>query len=392
MRRRLFWGALGPLLYTYLLFPVLVAVRGVIFPRPYRVGPIRPRVSLIIAARNEAAGIGRKLANIDSLDYPAENLEVIVASDGSEDATEEIVAAHHGRPVRLLRLPREGKAAALNAAVAVAEGEILVFSDANSRYAADAIARLVEPFADDRVGGVAGNQIYERKVGAEGGSEGERSYWGFDRLLKVAESRAGNTISATGAIYGIRRELFRPVPPGVTDDFYTSLSVIAQGRRLVFAADAIAYEPPSPSGGAEFQRKVRIMTRGLRAVVLLRSLLHPGRHGFYALQLFSHKVLRRLMAVPLVLLAVTAPTLWNSGAVYRLATAGQGIFYACAMLGLMPSRRARHRIVELPAFFCLATAASAQASWNVLRGRQIDRWEPARPEQTARAASQERRR
>jgi cellulose synthase/poly-beta-1,6-N-acetylglucosamine synthase-like glycosyltransferase len=378
MRVGLFWGALGLLLYTYLIFPLLLALRGMVVHRPYRSAPIHPRASLIIAARNEADGIGAKLDNIDGLEYPPDHLEVIIASDGSEDETEAIVSAHRGRPIRLVRLPRRGKAAALNAAVAKATGEILIFSDANSRYAPDAIARLVAPFADESIGGVAGNQVYERSARPRAGTQGEHAYWSYDRLLKAAESRAGNTVSATGAIYAIRRHLFRPVPDGVTDDFYTSVGVIAQGGRLVFAPDAIAYEPPAATGRLEFQRKVRIMTRGLRAVAMRRELLDPRRYGFYAIQLLSHKVLRRLMAAPLLILAIAAPSLWRHGALYRLMTVGQAAIYGSALLGMAPWGWARRRFFELPAFFCIATAASALATWNVLRGRQIDRWEPTR--------------
>ncbi|MDQ3344738.1 MAG: glycosyltransferase family 2 protein [Chloroflexota bacterium] len=378
MRAGLFWTALGLVAYTYVGFPLLLALRGALLHRPYRSASIQPLVSLIIAARNEAASIGAKLANINQLDYPMDRLQVIVVSDGSDDGTEEIVDGHPGHRITLLRRPREGKAAALNAAVATANGEILVFSDSNSRYASDAVSRLVMPFADPQVGGVAGNQVYERKARLEGSSEGERAYWGYDRWMKVAESRAGSTVSATGAIYAIRRDLFEPIPDGVTDDFYTSVGVIAKGRRLVFAPDAIAYEPPATSGRFEFERKVRIMTRGLQGVMLRRRLLDPRLHGFYAVQLASHKVLRRLMVFPMIVLALGAVALWRDGRLYRWAAVGQLTFYAAACVGLMPWHWGRRKVFALPAFICLATAASAAASWNMLRGRRIDRWEPSR--------------
>src|SRR5919107_1350345 len=137
-------------------------------------------------------------------------------------------------------------------------------------------------------------------------------------MLKTAESLGGNVISATGAIYAVRRELFAPVPSGVTDDFATSTAVIAQGRRLVFAPAATAFEPVGRSGGLEFERKVRVMTRGLNAVVARRELLDPRRHGFYALQLLSHKVLRRVMALPLAVLAVSAGVLARRSAPFRV--------------------------------------------------------------------------
>jgi cellulose synthase/poly-beta-1,6-N-acetylglucosamine synthase-like glycosyltransferase len=367
--------------YTYVGFPVLVLLRALVRPRPHLSAPVTPYVSVIIAAHNEADSITAKVENVLGLDYPHELLELIVASDGSDDGTDAIAAAYADQGVRLISLPRVGKAAALDAAVAAAVGDILVFSDANSLYAPNAVRALVAPFADPTVGGVAGDQRYipddfpESKRAA-----GERGYWAIDRHLKVAESRAGNAISATGAIYAIRRTLFRGVPPGVTDDFVTSTSVIAQGYRLVFAPNAIAWEPVAASGPLEFARKVRIMTRGLRAVFEQRQLLNPRRHGFYALQVVSHKVLRRLMAVPLLILAITSALLWSRGPIYRIMTILQGIFYGCGAVGVLAERTTlgRWRVFSVPAFFCLVNAASLAAVVNLARGHRIDRWEPQR--------------
>lgn len=378
MRLFLFWSSVGLLLYTYFLFPLLVAVRAVLRPRPHRESDATPPVSVLIAAHNEAAVIGQKLDNLLSLDYPQDCLEVIVASDGSDDGTEDEVRAYADRGVRLLALPRQGKAAALNAAVARATGEILVFSDANSIYAPGALRALVRPFADPAVGGVAGNQVYRPAPDASLAGQGEKQYWGLDRRLKRYESAAGNVISATGAIYAVRRELFTPVAEGVTDDFYTSTGVIAQGRRLVFAPEAIAYEAVAGRSGDEFGRKVRVITRGLRGVWLRRELLDPRRQGFYALQLFSHKVLRRLVAVPLLWLALISPLLWTRSWLYRLATLGQGLFYglAAAGAGLERSGRRLPKLLALPTYFSLVNVAALQATLNVLRGRSIIIWEP----------------
>jgi cellulose synthase/poly-beta-1,6-N-acetylglucosamine synthase-like glycosyltransferase len=376
----LFWLALGLLGYTYLLFPILVLVRGWLWPKPIKSNDITPTLSMIIAAHNEEQSIGAKLDNILSLDYPADRLEVLIASDGSNDQTEPIVRQYAARGIRLLSLPRQGKAAALNAAVARSQGEILVFSDANSMYASDALRRLVRPLADPDVGGVAGDQRY-RKGRTRGVSEdGERSYWRFDRMLKRFESRAGNVISATGAIYAIRQSLRVPLPEGVTDDFVTSTRVIAQGNRLVFAPDAIAYEPVAGSSAAEFGRKVRVITRGFRGVILMRQLLNPARYGFYAIQFWSHKVLRRLMVVPLLVLIVASLLLWRHGALYQVALVVQLGFYSCAALGAMgaSARASRNKLFTIPFYFCLVNAASLVAAVNVLRGHRIDRWDPQR--------------
>jgi cellulose synthase/poly-beta-1,6-N-acetylglucosamine synthase-like glycosyltransferase len=247
-------------------------------------------------------------------------------------------------------------------------------------YAPDAIRALVRPFADPEVGGVAGNQCYLAKKDADQASAGEESYWNFDRKLKQSQSQAGNAISATGAIYAIRRSLFHPVPIGVTDDFVTSTRVIAQGYRLVFAPDAVAYEQIAGSSSAEFGRKVRVITRGLQSVLVMRELLNPFRYGFYAIQLFSHKVLRRLMFLPLLALLLVSPLLWGRGFLYQAATLAQLIFYGCGALGLLfeGTKVGRLKVFTLPFFFCLVNIASLLATLNIVRGHRIDRWEPQR--------------
>src|SRR6266508_4908633 len=377
----LFWAAVAVILFAYLLFPALIFLRGLLLSRPYQTAEITPPISMIIAAHNEADGIGAKLENILSLDYPRAQLEVIVASDGSNDGTNEIVRGYAGQGVTLLALPRQGKAPALDAAVATAHGEILVFSDANSMYGPGALRALTRPFADPEVGGVAGNQRYLAKKIESLSGDGEKSYWSFDRRLKQSQSRSGNAISATGAIYAIRRSLFRGVPVGVTDDFAVSTDVIAQGYRLVFAPDAIAYEPVAGTGGIEFGRKVRVITRGLRGVLVVRrDLLNPFRFGFYAFQLFFHKVMRRLVVIPLVLMLLVGPLLWNHGIVYQLATIAQLIFYGCALLGLLMShtRVGLMNPVMIPFFFCMVNVACLLATINLIRGHRIDFWEPQR--------------
>ena len=254
-----------------------------------RQADIEPEVSLLIAARNEAAAMPSKLANLAALDYPRDRLEIIVASDGSTDATNDLVAddaRRTGSNVRLLALPAGGKAAALNAAAAVARGEVLVFSDANSLFRADAIRKLVRPLADRDVGGVAGNQVYSLD-GIDGEAAGERGYWRLDTLLKEFESRAGNAIGGTGAIYAIRRALFRPIPAGVNDDFYLTAGVIDQRHRLVFARDAAAYERPAGIIETEYARKVRVVSRAMRCVLAMPRLLDVRANRFYAVQLWS---------------------------------------------------------------------------------------------------------
>ena len=382
MSTLLFWGALAAIAYAYVLFPLLVLLRGRLWSRPFAQGDITPHVSIIVAAHNEESSIGGKIQNMLLLDYPADRLEVIVASDGSSDDTENIVRRFGDKGIRLLSLPRRGKAHAMNAAVATSRGDILVFSDANSMYGSGAVRALVRPFADPTVGGVAGDQRYLDDSSAAITADGERAYWDFDRMLKEAQSQAGNVTSATGAIYAIRRSLFSPVPEGVTDDFVTSTNVIAQGCRLVFAPAAVAFEPVARSGGVEFGRKVRVITRGFQSVLVMRTLLNPFRYGFYAIQLFSHKVVRRLVALPLLVLLAGSVVLWNDGPLYGTIAVGQLMLYSCAVLGIALSRTrfGRKKILTLPLFFVAVNVAALMAAFKLLFGQRVVMWDPQRPQ------------
>lgn len=371
----LFWLSIALILYTYVLFPILLVIRGTLQAKEHRQEAITPRVSLIIAAYNEAESIEAKIQNIRELDYPREHFEAIIASDGSDDDTNDLVKPHVDETISLMALPRQGKADTLNEAIAKSTGEILVFSDANSLYAPDAIKQLVKHFADETIGGVAGNQRYVSSKATQD-NVGETSYWSFDRQLKIWESDAGNTISATGAIYAIRRNLFQGVPTGVTDDFVTSVRVIAQGYRLVFEPDAIAYETVAKNQKKEFGRKVRVMTRGLNAVLMMSELLNPFKYGFYALQLFTHKVLRRLLYIPLIVIFFSNIPLLTQGWFYQLAFLGQIGLYGSALIGALMIRMSKPlpKIISLPTYGVMVYVAAIFASWNVLRGNKIVRW------------------
>ena len=371
----LFWSSLAAVLGTYVLFPAATFVRSLAVPRPYLSGDAGLSVTVVIAAHNEEASIARKLDSVLASRYGAA-MDVVVVTDGCTDATVSVVSAYAHRGVRLLELPRVGKHGALNAAVATSRADVLVFTDANGELAGDAVAELVRPFADPEVGGVAGDQRYRDGGADDGVADGERSYWSFDRRLKRAESRGGSVVSATGALYAVRRELFQPVVEGVTDDFYVSTGVVAAGRRLVFAEDAVVYEPAASSAAAEYGRKVRVMTRGLQGVVERRELLDPRRTGYYAVQLAAHKVLRRLMFVPLGVMAVTSVLAARRSPLLRLLAAGQlaGALAGAAGLALGRTPLRCPRALSLPAYFCLVNVAAARAVLNVLTGRRIDRW------------------
>lgn len=376
--RGVFWASVGFVGYAYAGFPLLLAARAACAPRPVRRSPITPRVSLIIAAHNEAEVIATKLTNLAALDYPQGLLEVIVASDGSNDGTVEIASSHPSAPL-VLALPRQGKNATLNAAVTAASGEVLVFSDADAMLEPGALRALVEPLADDEVGGVAGDFRYRRASDGRG----ERGYWNVDRLTKRLQTRAGSVTSATGQLHAIRRELWQPIPSGVADDSFTSVTVAEAHRRLVFEPLAVAVGDVEVAVEAELRRKSRYIARGLRSLWLHRRALNPMTHGWYAVQLASHKLVRRLAAVPIVVLAVVTPALWRSGRTYRAAAVLQAAIHATAGAGwLMKDRNGRlrpfWRIAAVATYFDLVNLAVLRALLELASGRRRDVWTPGR--------------
>ncbi len=385
IRSAAFWLVTAWLGATYVGMPALTILRARIARRPFATADITPLVSVIVAAHDEVEVIGERLDNLLASAYPATAMEIVIVSDGSTDGTDDVVARYADMGVRLVAPGRVGKGAALEAAVAASTGEILVFSDANSQYTPGAIRALVRPFADPAVGGVAGNQAYLADGALDATELGERGYWDFDRLLKRSQSAAGSVTSGTGAIYAIRREHFGPIPEGVTDDMLNTIRVVDDGRRLVFAEDALAYETVAPSADLEFRRKVRIMTRSFHCLILMRRLFDPRRTGWYAIQLFWHKVMLRTAALPLLVLAVASPTLWSRGPIYRLATVGQALCYGLAVAGIALARRpvGRHPAVAVPAYFTMVNIASLRAILNVVRGERIDRWVPSRSPERA---------
>lgn len=358
------------LLWTYLLFPLILLLRARFIPRPMADGGEGlPSLTVIVVAHNEEQVIGAKLRNLRRLDYPADRLELIVVSDGSTDRTDALVERADGH-IRLLRIPWSGKAAAVEAGARDAQGDVLVFTDANSMFRPDALRALARPFADPAIGGVAGDQRYAVRT-SETDSLGERGFWQFDRWLKRAESIAGSVVGATGAIYAIRRSLLKAIPQGVNDDYFLSAGVVAQGYRLVFAPDAISEEPVA-APRHEFGRKVRVMSRGFRTEIALRRLFNPRRYGFFSVQILSHKLLRRAGVIPLAVLLVSSVAAWHQGIVYRVAATAQAAVLALGLVGL--SARVTHPVFKVPAYLVAANAASVWAMFNLLRGRRVDRW------------------
>lgn len=374
-----FWILLALVVYVYAGYPLLLALlRTLGGARPVQAGPGEPPVTLVVSAFNEAEVIAEKIENCLALDYPRERLQVIVVSDASDDGTDDIVKRYAGQGVELLRMAdRGGKTLGLNAAVAKACGEVVVFSDANAMYGRDVIRKMVRNFADPAVGAVVGESTY---VDPEVESErSEGLYWRYETWIKRLESALGSVVGGDGAIYAIRRSLYVPMRADALSDFVNPLQIVQAGHRCVYEPEARSYERAADNFAKEFRRKVRIVNRAWRALFKLKVLLNPLRFGFFSFQLVSHKLLRWLVPVFLAALLAANVAVAGEAPIYRLALAGQLAFYLLALGGYLARRRSSMpAILSIPYYFCLVNVASAVGILDAFRGKTYTTWNTPR--------------
>jgi cellulose synthase/poly-beta-1,6-N-acetylglucosamine synthase-like glycosyltransferase len=323
-----FWASVGLLVWTHVGYPLAAALAARIRRRRVASSAIEPSVSVIVAAHNEADVIERRVRNLLELDYPADRIEVLVASDASTDETDEIVerlAAADPR-VRLVRCPRGGKVAAQNRGVAESSGEVVGFSDANAVWQRDALRKLVRSFADPSVGYVTGKASYE----AADGTNREGAYWRFELWLRAQESRLGSVTAGNGPIYAVRRSDWEDVEPWCGHDLGLPYLMVQRGRRAVYDPEAVSVEKPSKDIEDEYRRKVR-MLRGAWVHVFRGMLRRVG--PVYFVELVSHRLLRYGSGILHVLLLLSNAALLGEGWVYEVAFALQVVWLLLAAAG-----------------------------------------------------------
>ncbi len=332
-----FWASILFIFYIYAGYPVLLAIWSRLVSRPIakRHAVRVPTVSIVIAARNEARRLPARITNLLGLEYPVPP-EIIVVSDGSTDRTDAALAPFGDR-VRLIELGRGGKPLALNAGVAAARGDIIVFADARQRFARNALIELVANFADPAVGAATGELVLdcegESFVGDSKVAEGVGLYWTYEKWLRRQESRVWSTLGATGAIYAMRRLLWRPLPPEtLLDDVLASMRIVLDGKRVVFDEDARAFDHVAQTAGDESRRKTRTLAGNYQILALEPRLLNPLANPVW-LQYVSHKVGRLIVPWCLVLALVSNIPLAFRSWPYRLALMVQLCFYGLALLG-----------------------------------------------------------
>jgi cellulose synthase/poly-beta-1,6-N-acetylglucosamine synthase-like glycosyltransferase len=371
----IFWLLAAVVVYVYAGYPLLLVLLSALGARrPVHKGEIEPGVTLIVSAFNEAAVIAEKIRNSLALDYPREKIEIVVISDASDDGTDEIVGQFAAQGVRLLRMnDRGGKTLGLNAGVRAAQGEIVVFSDANAMYLPDAIRKMARNFADPAVGAVVGESTY---ADAEGGAQQSESlYWKYETGIKRLETQIGSTVGGDGAIYAIRRSLYRDMRADALSDFVNPMQIVMAGYRCIYEPQAQSVEEAAEGFDKEFRRKVRIVNRAWRATWTLPALLNPLRFGWFSLELISHKLLRWLMPLFLVAVLLLNVLLVERAPLYSWLLVLQLVFYALALAGyLTRGRPTQPRLIYVPYYFCLVNIASARGIIEAYRGRTYTTW------------------
>lgn len=376
------WLALGAVLYAYVGYPLVVFVLARLFgrpPQPPAADPGElPMVSLLISALNEERWMGKRIENALAQDYPRDRLQIVVASDGSTDRTGRIVAQlalrHSGRIQLHDFSSRRGKANVLNELIPAVQGQIVVLSDANTMFEPGAVKNLVRWFAQPSVVTVCGQL---RLVDPATGHNVDSLYWRYETFLKEQESRLGALLGANGAVYAIRRTCYVPIPADtIIDDFVIPLLMkLRLGGSIVYDREAVAVEETPPAIGDEFRRRARIGAGGFQSLAHLWPLVLPSS-GWMSLAMLSHKVLRWL--APLALVVVLAGSIWLAWhpLFAALLVLQAGFYGAAAIGGLLPSGQGIiPRCVRLTTLFTSMNAALVVGLWRWLSGLQRGTWE-----------------
>jgi len=367
--RWVFWTAVGLIAYTYVGYMVWLWLWARLRPWPVKRAAQEPLVSVVMVVRNEEQVLEGKLQNLLELDYPPDCCQVVVVSDGSTDRTEAILRkySHELRLHVVLNQFSQGKACGLNDAMAIAQGAVIVFTDARQKIEPRAIRLLVENLADPEVGCVSGELMLGDPDSGEA-RDGMGLYWRIEKEIRELEAASGSVVGATGALYAVKRQLVSDLPKGIIlDDVYLPMQVVREGKRAVFDPRARAWDGADMGAVREFNRKVRTLSGNyqlMQAAPWLLSRKNPIRFRFV-----SHKLLR--LVVPFALAAALAASIFLAGVVYRVALILQLLFYGLSLLALLRLNRGPlARLADASLTFVLLNTAAAVAFANFVTGRK----------------------
>lgn len=378
----LFWVFFALALHPYITYPFVIMILSSLRPRPAQQARQKPLVTVVIPAYNEENDIERRVRNLLEMDWPADRLEVIVVSDGSEDRTNEIVRAlaTSDSRVHLLDIPRGGRCAAINAGAAAASGEIVLLTDASTQFAPDVISKLVAHFGDPRVWVVVGtvNMLPFERTPL---NFTEGLYWRFESRLREMEARAGLAFIGSGACIAVRRDRFPQLEDDASDDLNLVLKVITQGGRAVQVANIGVYDYMDGDVNKQLQSRTRRVVRSLTTISRNAAIMNPLNHPDYAFCVISHKVLRWMSPLWLIGMLVTSASLF-AVPFYRYAFFAQTAFYGLALVGLVAQRLSfsSSPLLAVPLGVVVANVAFLRGLIAFLTGGRLRTHEPVRPQ------------
>lgn len=378
----LFWGAVALVIYVYAGYPACIWALTFLRNRPVRKDGFTPDVTIVIAAYNEEKYIGTTIENKLALDYPKDRLDIIVVSDESSDRTDEVVNRYVAETQGVVRLfrqsPRSGKTSALNMAIRQAKGQIIVFSDANSIYDTGALRALMSNFQDPDVGYVTGKMVYASPDGSIVG-DGCSAFMKYENYMRTLETRLGSVVGVDGGIDAVRKDLYNEMRADQLPDFVLPLSVAKRGYRVVYEPAALLKEEALAEGKDEYRMRVRVTLRAFWALYDMRSLFNPLKFGIYSWQILSHKALRYMAFVPLMVIPfANMILLWKgAGFVYQFTFYGFCLLCGLAFWGRVLARSGGGNALSAFAYyFALVNAASGHAFGKFLRGEKKVIWNP----------------
>ena len=377
----LFWIFLFGAVYSYFLYPLLL----ILMPKRRRVEAISetmppsispPKLSFVITAFNEENGIRAKIENTLTVNYPPELLEIIVASDGSTDSTNDIVLEYAAQGVRLAKVDEQkGKENAQRFAIDQAKGDIIVFSDVSTRIEPQSLHIIANAFLDPEVGAVSSE---DRFITSNGEVAGEGAYVKYEMWLRKLESSVCSLVGLSGSFFAARKEICADWDITVPSDFNTALSCVLNDKAAVTVPNLLGFYPNLADESKEYQRKLRTVIRGIAALFNRIEVANPFRFGFFAVQVISHKVMRWLVPWFLAGLMLTNLILLGQGFIYQLIFIGQLAFYTVATLGWVSQKLRLNSLIKIPFFFTQVNIAIAHATLQYLGGKRVTHWKPSK--------------
>lgn len=375
----LFYLAGFLILNSFFLYPVVIYFKSRKHSSPGSESGFEPKVSILIAAYNEEKVIEERIKNISELNYDLNKIEVFIGSDLSTDRTNEILIEQKKKYNWLniyLSGERKGKAGILNELFKNVNNEILVFTDANTKFQKNALRNLVEDFSDNMIGGVCGKLVLVDNEASKNEGVEEVEYWKYETFIKKLEGRLGILLAANGGIFAIRKKLYQPVPvdKAVTDDLFISLSVISGGYKFTYRNDALAYEDTGKDLSAEYRRKVRFGATNFQTLIYFKKLLWD-KNKFLSYAFWSHKVTRWFLPLLLLFLFVLSYLIMNQNLFAQKIFYLQFIFYLLALCGYLLSLiKVRIPVFSLPYFFVVSNTAMAEGFIKFLKKQHSVIW------------------